>query len=296
MYIDFFFIISYNSHKANAKNVTIYGDFGMRNSRLFDYCFDLESINMEILESGDVCLGTWWKADKIASPFTRVYMVTDGIGYLEFNGETITMTEGNIYVIPAGMLFSYHCNDGFRKVYFHLSIRLKNGYDIFEGINKCFSFSDTDTASLIKNSLTADSVTKIIQIKAHLYSLVYQCIAYEKNLKIERYSDFISEILDFIDQNLSAQLTVEEISNRLFTSPTKVRKAFKKEIGISIGKHIDNRLMIKAESEVRQGNLPISEISKSLGFCDQFYFSRCFSQKYGIPPLHYRKIHNRLEK
>ena len=64
---------------------------------------------------------------------------------------------------------------------------------------------------------------------------------------------------------------------------------FKKEIGVSVGRYIDDRLMYVAELELRRGEKSINEISDMLGFCDQFYFSRRFSQTYGIPPIKYRK-------
>ena len=68
-----------------------------------------------------------------------------------------------------------------------------------------------------------------------------------------------------------------------------LRKNFRAKMGIPIGKYINNRIMNKAELEIRRGEFSVSEISDMLGFCDQFYFLRCFSEKYGMPATKYRK-------
>lgn len=258
--------------------------------------WNLESINMEILEAGEVVLGRWWKAENICSPFTRIYVVTDGTGYIEHDSETLTMTKDNVYIIPAGTTISFHCEEGFTKIYFHISLRQQNGYDIFEKIKQCFSFNDPKLASLIKQNFTSDSITKIIQIKSYLYSIVYQCISQKKVIKNSQYSDLILEAISFINQNLSSQLSVEKIAAGILVSPIKLRKAFKSEMKVPIGKYIDDLIMVKAENKVRQGTLSISEISEELGFSDQFYFSRCFSKKFGMPPLKYRKTNNYTKK
>ena len=99
----------------------------------------------------------------------------------------------------------------------------------------------------------------------------------------------IAKIRAIIEKNPSIQLSVEKIANELFISPVTVHKIFKEEMGIPIGKYIDDYVMFNAEFEVRQGTLSIREISEKLGFCDQFYFSRRFSQKYGMSPMKYRK-------
>lgn len=79
------------------------------------------------------------------------------------------------------------------------------------------------------------------------------------------------------------------MADALFIPPEQLRKAFRAETGIPIGKYIHNRLMTKAELEVRRGEFSVKELSQRLGFCDQFYFSRCFAQKYGLSPVKYRQ-------
>ena len=95
-------------------------------------------------------------------------------------------------------------------------------------------------------------------------------------------------MLAFIENHLSAKLTIAEIADEMFVSVSKLQKTFKREIGVSVGKYINDSLMLLASREVRSEK-SIKDISDMLGYCDQFYFSRRFSEHFGVSPLNYRK-------
>lgn len=249
----------------------------------------LSRLNMEILDFKYARLGDWWNAANISSPFTRIYMVTSGTGYLHYRDVDVQMTPGNIYVIPAGLRFSYSCENGFCKTYFHLSIPLPNGYDLLESINDCLCFSDEETVNSITDCIQSESVRDVIKIKASLYSLIYRCMESFTQNAPGAFSDHIAKAMEYIEANLSAALTAEQVADALCISTERLRKTFRAEMGVPVGKYIHNRVMNKAELEVRRGEFSVQEISEKFGFCDQFYFSRCFSEKYGMSPTKYRK-------
>ena len=85
------------------------------------------------------------------------------------------------------------------------------------------------------------------------------------------------------------RLTLKEICDALYTSKSTLSSRFRDEVGMSIGKYIDYRVMISAECDLTSSERSILEISDSLGFCDQFYFSRRFKEKHGLSPREFRK-------
>lgn len=103
------------------------------------------------------------------------------------------------------------------------------------------------------------------------------------------YSEFVVKTIEYIRKNLSIQLSGSFLSDRLFVSESFLLKKFKLEVGITLGKYIDDLVFFKAENLLLTTRLSIGEISNLLGFCDQFYFSRRFSEKYGEAPQRYRK-------
>ena len=249
-------------------------------------------IDMDILQIQWIRLSESWKAHNITSSFTRVYMIISGEGYLETKGERITMLPGRVYVIPAGVPLSYGCKGHLEKLYFHLSLPLMNNLDLFVGINQIFEFEDKENIAMLMECGEGDTAIKVMKAKAYLYGLVARCLERSKEIELHKHSDYVAEIISFIEENLSANLTVEKIADKLFTSPAKLRKKFLEETGMTIGKYIDERVMFVAELEVRARKKSLKEISDSLGFCDQFYFSRCYTKKYGLSPMKYRKEGN----
>ena len=249
----------------------------------------LSRLNMEILDFKYVELDDWWNAANITSPFTRVYMVTAGTGYLRCRDVVITMTPGKIYVIPAGLRFSYWCKNGFCKVYFHLSIPLPNGYDLMESLDDCVCIADDETVASAKVCVHSEELRDILRLKVNLYSLMLKCSERIIQKTPGAFSEQMGKAMEYIEANLSAALTTEQVAEAVCVSAERLRKNFRTEMGVPIGKYIHNRVMNKAELEVRRGEFPVKEISEKLGFCDQFYFTRCFSAKYGMSPTKYRK-------
>lgn len=256
------------------------------------YLQSLNSLNMEILEVDKIELEDWWSENGICSPYTRIYIPTRGTGYVRIGVNKITLTPGYVYVIPAGVTFSYWREDGFEKIYYHISLRRTGGYDFLENTKDIFVFSLDDRIKEIFNCFPIDSVSKVTKTKSILFSIVNRCFEECGDLDIDKYSDRICEAIAYITKHLHSGLNVEKLADELFISPSKLRKIFKDEMGISIGKYIDDAVLVATEKDVRLDTMPIHEISEKYKFCDQFYFSRCFTKKFGISPRQYRKIHN----
>ncbi|MES2309697.1 MAG: AraC family transcriptional regulator [Verrucomicrobiota bacterium] len=49
--------------------------------------------------------------------------------------------------------------------------------------------------------------------------------------------------------------------------------------------------MREAAKKLAEGRDPVNQIARSLGFEDEFYFSRCFKREQGISPREYRQIY-----
>lgn len=105
---------------------------------------------------------------------------------------------------------------------------------------------------------------------------------------MRKYSEITETAITYINENLSAALSVEDISSNIFVSRSYMQKIFKEDTGISAGKYIEYRIMEKAKEYLDNDDMTINEISKRLGFCDRYYFGRRFSAVYGISPHKYR--------
>ena len=72
-------------------------------------------------------------------------------------------------------------------------------------------------------------------------------------------------------------------------SCTSFRSAFKKHTGVSPNEYIITQRISAACQLLVQTDKSISEIAAEVGYGDQYYFSRIFKKKMGVPPLGYRR-------
>lgn len=252
---------------------------------------DINSPQLEISDSGIAVLDKSWKCENGCDPFTRLYYIKEGSGYLKYGSKTIKMTAGNVYLIPSFLTFSYGC-DYMKKIYFHISIKKIDKYDLMSEIKNILSLpvSQKDITKLME-LYNSDDYMSILSLRNEICKTV---IDFSKKYNfgktpIKEYSQTVKKTIRYIHLHTKINLSVNEISKNLFISESKIRKSFKEEVGVTIGEYIDDTVFFKAKSLLRNKDILIGEISEALGFCDQFYFSRRFKEKYQKTPTMYRK-------
>ncbi len=233
-----------------------------------------------------------WHARDACLPCTRLYYIESGSGILEHEGEVITMKPGNLYMIPFGLTFSYRCESRYTKLYFHITIPRPDGFDLLSDCKKIISMpiSKADIQRMTR-SYRSGSIVDMLKIKQEVLMHVTSMLppSTVSTFFSTVYSANVQSTIDYIQQNLSVQLTSSALASRLFICESTLCKHFKDELGVTVGQYIDNSIFLAAEKMLVKSNFSIRQISETLGFCDQFYFSRRFRQKYGQTPLQYRK-------
>jgi AraC-like DNA-binding protein len=82
---------------------------------------------------------------------------------------------------------------------------------------------------------------------------------------------------------------VSGVARKLGVSYETFRRRFRETMGISPARYRSARLIERACDMMRTGNLTDKEISRVLGFCDEYHFSRRFKQIEGASPRVFRK-------
>lgn len=249
-------------------------------------------INVTLLKACHFFANDGYSFEKMKNPYSRIYFVKEGTGTISYNGQQIPFQGGMIYLIPAELEFSLD-SSYFEKIFVHLSLLTLEKYDIFAGLDQVYTIPcSVEEYETLYGYLSSQSYYDKLKLKMHLLSVFSRIVeSYSlPTLPIRQYSELVRKILDYIQENLSLKLRVCDISAELFVSESKIRDAFRKEMGIPIGKYIDDMVFAKARQLLAVSTISISKISTTLGFCDQFYFSRQFSKKFGVAPSQFRKM------
>lgn len=103
------------------------------------------------------------------------------------------------------------------------------------------------------------------------------------------YEQKMRESLDYIENNLSNKIRLEDLSRIAFLSKYHYHRLFHKTVGEPVSKFITKRRMASAATELVRTEARILDIALKYQFSSQEAFTRAFKGVYGISPGEYRK-------
>ncbi|CAH1199231.1 helix-turn-helix domain-containing protein [Paenibacillus sp. JJ-223] len=99
----------------------------------------------------------------------------------------------------------------------------------------------------------------------------------------------VKEVLNILALHFAENHLIEDLANQVFLSPSRLSHLFKEQVGDSIVATLNKYRLKQAEKLLRYTQRPITEIALSVGFHSPDYFTRMFTQYYGVKPSQYRK-------
>lgn len=99
----------------------------------------------------------------------------------------------------------------------------------------------------------------------------------------------ITDIINYINQNLAEKNTLEDISKEFNISKYYLCHIFKETTGMSIMNYILSQRISLAKHLMINTDVSISEVAISSGFSCFSYFSRIFKESEGLSPRTFRK-------
>lgn len=251
---------------------------------------EMSGLDAHILEIAYSELDSSWQRDDAFAAFTRVYYVEEGEGKIKSENSEIFLTKGNIYIIPPGISYSYSCERELKKLYCHLNIlRADRTNAVLDLKDFVVLPNNSDRVKKVINLWQNGSPLDALELKSIIVGDCVKALR-SKNValgELRSYSKTVTDAMKIIEASPKISITTESLSKQLLISESKLKKSFRSEVGIPIGKYVTDRVIFAAE-QMLHGKSSIEEISSSLGFCDRFYFSKVFSKRLGISPAKYR--------
>ena len=253
----------------------------------------------------------------IISPFTRIYLITEGSGSLVIGNHRISLEAGNLYLIPNFTSCSYHFGAGLSHYYIHLSIDQPNGISAFS----LYSFNSKTVASELDQIL----FQRILQINPDLQLPHHHPNIYQTKLWLNKKVNFqtacqhletigilkqlfshflepcqnqtiasmlkynIQPILIHIQNNLQRDISVNELASMACLSKDHFSRVFKSITGMAPCDYIIRKRIERAQFLLLTTDLGQKEIIEQAGFKSTSYFSRNFKKRTSYSPEKYRK-------
>ncbi len=224
-----------------------------------------------------------------------IEFVAEGKGQLSINGKEYALEQGDVYLLPPERSHRYRADSEqpYRKFWcnFYSNTFAKiqtdyrlDGIYVFHAPECEEDFLKLVELAALGNRINDDEWTKIASILMNILNKLAL-----KSYRSERNSTIASRAKVLLDNSIFDNITVDELTKQLFVSKTILTREFKKIYGMSPYHYYLNKKLSQAKLMLHNSNLSVKEISDTLCFSDEHYFSGLFKRKVGVSPSDFRK-------
>ncbi|WP_075589897.1 helix-turn-helix domain-containing protein [Labilibacter marinus] len=259
--------------------------------------------NIKLLNGGAYCGASDWNksANDIDNCF-KLYFLRSGKVEFYSNNKVYTIEGPNLYLINGYAISSQKCIDKFvvdwlhfipESVYFNHLLRSTSCVTILN-INEFTSFQPLfkkyNPYFLCRMSNDQERITKL-EIQSFLQFALAK-VFYSIDTKLFETNNTILRLLpalEYIAQNYTSEIRLSKLAEICFLSPNYFHRLFTKNFEVSPLVYIRQMRLEEAIRQLVYTTKNVKEIAFFLGYEDEAYFSRTFSNVYKISPGRYRK-------
>lgn len=175
--------------------------------------------------------------------------------------------------------------DDFKDLLLPFNKRPLGKYNIFR--HKDFS----DNLWLYYLKKIKDNKGDIIKQKSYLSALLCDIIdAYPTAMQStnHQFTDRATEIIRYINKNLTNELSLEKLCNKFFISKSQINRVFKQATGTTVWNYINIKRLFYAKELIDSGQPPTSVYEQS-GFSDYTTFYRAYKKQFKVSPSTQKK-------
>ena len=103
------------------------------------------------------------------------------------------------------------------------------------------------------------------------------------------WTECIIDAINYIEDNLTEELTVEDIAHKVLISPFYFQKGFNMLCGFTVGDYIKKRRLSLAGSELVSTDEKVIDIALKYGYNSPDSFIKAFTRFHGATPTSVRK-------
>ena len=229
------------------------------------------------------------------SDYHVIEFIAEGKGYLSIGGKEYALGPGDVYLLPPLSSHRYRadseqpyrklwCNfysDTFAKIQtdYHL-----DGEYVFHAPECEEDFVKLVEIAALGNCVNDDEWTRVASALMNILNKLAL-----KSYRPKHSTGIAARVKEILDSSLFDNITIDALTKQLFVSKTILTREFKNMYGMSPYTYYLNKKLSQAKLMLHTSNMSIKEISDTLCFADEHYFSGLFKRKVGVSPSDFRK-------
>ena len=104
----------------------------------------------------------------------------------------------------------------------------------------------------------------------------------------KRVSHAVELVLEIIRSEYATRLSLQDVADRVYLNPSYISNIFRREMGESFVRYLNNYRLDRAAEALRETNRPVGDIRQAAGFTGDSYFIMLFRDRFGCTPQQYR--------
>lgn len=232
-----------------------------------------------------------------------IIIISSGLARFTINETSYKLKTGSVLHVGPSTVISEEVLSDTKCSYILIQYRiLENEVGIFplytshfimniDNQKKVFQYA----MELVENFRSTDVYMKL-KCKSLLLSFIVELIHALKNDSKKQPAIDLEKIKGYIHQHYAEPITINEIASNFGIKRRYLTSIFQRYIGLSPIEYLTAYRIHKAQELLLLTDKQIIEISNSVGYVDNLYFSRVFKKKTGMSPTEYRKYRSFLTK
>lgn len=225
-----------------------------------------------------------------------IYVIEGNLG-VSVGNRIYELTEGNaIFIAPMQFHSTYSINgQGNHLIILSFSLSGEGFDSLSSGIYEVGVTEDRLIRSAheaAKIALEFEDSRKNQRVANNLEALILNFLekqspitAQKKTPGTDKYKSIIQVMTDNVDKNLSS----EEIAELCGLGLSNLKRIVKKYSGVGVMQYYNNLRILKAMEMIQAGGKSIQEISETLNFSSQNYFTEVFKRQCNFTPSGYKR-------
>ena len=245
-----------------------------------------------------------------AHEMKEVLIILSGEGVMRVEGNEYPLFPGAVFLMRDGESHKIEVEAGvpYERIAIHFSTSLLSMLDPRGELSVPFRERRLGTGNvfrlrslegLLPSVLELGDNTSSYRIRMTVTAFLYSLLIEVSNQHVVEEHSFVErkelgkifEIIEFVNQNLSKELSLDAIASDFYLSKSQLSRSFKKATGSTLWDYVLIKRLFLARSLIREGESIACACERS-GFREYSSFYRAYKKRFGVSPNQDRALGN----